>query len=153
MPTPPLDMLTEAGATANGYLPAQAGGWDGGLPRHNLLGYSSGSFTLDTNNRLDFAKAEEAKILFERAQKVNDPKQRIDYYEEIIEKYPEDEHVCEAQFMIGFVYAEELNNFDEARTALQSVINMETGCSDELKSSARWMLENMGKEPPDFETD
>jgi hypothetical protein len=96
-PTPPLDMLTAAGADAistvgqciagdvgasctadadcdsnggngNGVcelLPdplfgsvtaAQAGGWDGGLPRHNLLGYSSGSFTLDTNNRLDFAK-------------------------------------------------------------------------------------------------
>jgi hypothetical protein len=56
MPTPPLDMLTETGATVNGFAAAQAGGWDGGLPRHNLLGYSSGSFTLDTNNRLDFAK-------------------------------------------------------------------------------------------------
>ena len=56
MPTPPLDMLTEEGADANGYKKAQAGGWDGGLPRHNLLGYSAGSFSLDTNNRLDFAK-------------------------------------------------------------------------------------------------
>jgi len=49
MPTPPLDMLTEAGATAlknqagtTGMWmdvdPKQAGGWDGGLPRHSLLG-------------------------------------------------------------------------------------------------------------------
>ncbi len=55
-PTPPLDMLTEAGATANGYNPAQAGGWDGGLPRHGLLGYVSGGLSLDTQNRLDFRK-------------------------------------------------------------------------------------------------
>ncbi len=99
------------------------------------------------------ARIEEAQTLFERAQKVTDPIQRIGYYQEIIDQYPKDEHVCEAQFMIGFVYSEELNDFDLARDALQAVINRETGCSDELKSSARWMLENMGKEPPTFETD
>ena len=49
-------MLTEAGATANGYDPKQAGGWDGGLPRHNLRGYTSGGVSLDTQNRLDFRK-------------------------------------------------------------------------------------------------
>ena len=56
MPTPPLDMLTEAGATANGYAAKQAGGWDGGLPRHSLLGYVSGGLSQDTQNRLDFSK-------------------------------------------------------------------------------------------------
>jgi hypothetical protein len=56
MPTPVLDMLTEAGATANDYAPAQAGGWDGGLPRHALLGYTAGGLSLDTQNRLDFSK-------------------------------------------------------------------------------------------------
>ena len=58
-PTPVLDMLTEAGATANGFAPAQAGGWDGGLPRHNLLGYTAGGVSLDTQNRLDFRKVVE----------------------------------------------------------------------------------------------
>lgn len=101
----------------------------------------------------EVARDEEAQLLFERAQKVNDPKQRIEYYQEILDNYPDDEHVCEAQFMIGFVYAEELNDFDKARDALQAVIERETGCTDELKSSARWMLENMGKEPPEFEAD
>jgi hypothetical protein len=56
MPTPPLDMLTEAGATANGYNPAHAGGWDGGLPRHAMRGYVSAGLSADTNSRLDFAK-------------------------------------------------------------------------------------------------
>ena len=54
MPTPPLDMLTEAGADANGFDERQAGGWDGGLPRHNLRGYTSGGLSLDTQNRLEF---------------------------------------------------------------------------------------------------
>ncbi len=67
MPTPPLDMLTEAGATANGYAVAQAGGWDGGLPRHALLGYTAGGVSLDTQNRLDFRK------VIERAQPVYFP--------------------------------------------------------------------------------
>jgi hypothetical protein len=59
MPTPPLDMLTEAGATKAGFDPRQAGGWDGGLPRHSLLGYVSGGLSLDTQNRLDFRKVME----------------------------------------------------------------------------------------------
>ena len=56
MPTPPLDMLTDAGAAANaGNMNAAeidwanlGGGWDGGLPRHALLGYTAGGLTLDT---------------------------------------------------------------------------------------------------------
>jgi hypothetical protein len=70
MPTPPLDMLTEEGAKANAGNPNApgsgsadvvdwenlGGGWDGGLPRHALLGYVSGGFSLDTQNRLDFRK-------------------------------------------------------------------------------------------------
>jgi hypothetical protein len=66
-PTPPLDMLTTTGASANGYNPKLAGGWDGGLPRHALRGYTSGGVTLDTQNRLDFSK------IIERAQPVYFP--------------------------------------------------------------------------------
>jgi len=58
-PTPPLDMLTEDGADANDFDKRQAGGWDGGLPRHNLRGYTSGGLSLDTQNRLDFRKVVE----------------------------------------------------------------------------------------------
>ena len=56
MPTPVLDMITEQGAIDAGYNPAQAGGWDGGLPRHSLLGYVSGGLSADTTSRLDFRK-------------------------------------------------------------------------------------------------
>ncbi|HSN52666.1 MAG TPA: hypothetical protein VLS87_09055 [Woeseiaceae bacterium] len=66
MPTPPLDMLTEAGAAHPDINPAAkgdgpdwsklGGGWDGGLPRHAMLGYTAGGVSKDTQNRLDFAK-------------------------------------------------------------------------------------------------
>ncbi len=99
------------------------------------------------------AAAEEAQVLFERAQATNEPEKRISYYKEIVKNYPDDEHACEAQFMVGFVYSEELNNFELAREALQAVIDRTEGCSEELKTTATWMLENMGKEPPEFESD
>jgi hypothetical protein len=66
-PTPPLDMLTTAGAPGAGYSAALAGGWDGGLPRHALRGYTAGGVTLDTQTRLDFSK------VIERAQPVYFP--------------------------------------------------------------------------------
>ncbi len=97
--------------------------------------------------------AEEAQALFELAQKTTDPQKRVGYYQEIVDRYPEDEHACEAQFMVGFVYSEELNKFDLARRALEEVVKRPNGCSEEMKKSARWMLENMGKEPPSFEDD
>ncbi len=57
MPTPPLDMLTDfAAGELNPDWANLGGGWDGGLPRHALLGYVSGSISEDTNSRLDFRK-------------------------------------------------------------------------------------------------
>jgi hypothetical protein len=65
MPTPPLDMLTDDGAVVNSPHNADplavnwsnlGGGWDGGLPRHALLGYVSTGLSKDTNSRLDFRK-------------------------------------------------------------------------------------------------
>ncbi len=64
-PTPPLDMLTEGEADAlkasgdplwANMSAIQAGGWDGGLPRHTLEGYSAGGVSVNTQNRLDFSK-------------------------------------------------------------------------------------------------
>jgi len=76
--TPPLDMLTEAGAQTADHNPKLAGGWDGGLPRHALRGYTSGGASVDSDNaaltadpvailRLNFSK------IVERAQPVYFP--------------------------------------------------------------------------------
>ena len=64
-PTPPLDMLSQAQAQAlkatgkalwSQLQPAQAAGFDGGLPRHTLKGYAAGSVTNTVTTRLDFSK-------------------------------------------------------------------------------------------------
>ncbi|WP_233093831.1 manganese-oxidizing multicopper oxidase MnxG [Azotobacter chroococcum] len=64
-PTPPLDMLDagkaralrDSGNTLWANLdPNQAGGWDGGLPRNALLGWSAGGEATVTTSALDFSK-------------------------------------------------------------------------------------------------
>ena len=79
-PTPPLDMVSAAQATAlndaacqadpnclwQNLDPAQADGWDGGLPRAALQGYAAGGDTeLNIVSRLDFTKTVgEAQAVF-----------------------------------------------------------------------------------------
>ncbi|WCM53335.1 hypothetical protein OH720_10070 [Pseudomonas sp. WJP1] len=73
-PTPPLDMLDAQTATAlkdSGKAlwaaldPAQAGGWDGGLPRHGLDGWAAGGDAQVTTTLLDMSKAlERAKPVY-----------------------------------------------------------------------------------------
>jgi len=86
--------------------------------------------------------------LFTLAQETEDPLQRLNYYTELVFNYPESEHAPEAQFMIGFIQAEELQNYGAARNAFQRML--EQYPDSELIESARWMLENMESEAPPF---
>jgi peptidyl-prolyl cis-trans isomerase C len=87
--------------------------------------------------------------LFTLAQETEDPLQRLNYYSELVFNYPDGEHAAEAQFMIGFIHAEELNNYEAAENAFR---RMKARYPDsELVSSADWMLENMGEDNPPFE--
>ena len=70
---------------------------------------------------------------------------RIKLYEQIVEKHGESKFAAQAQFMIGFVYAEELKDESKARAALEQVIARYP--QSELVDSARWMLENMAWSP------
>ena len=79
-PTPPLDMLDESKARElqarskdeehpeplwAAIDPAQAGGWDGGLPRHSLDGWSTGGEAQVTTSALDFSKViTKAKVVY-----------------------------------------------------------------------------------------
>jgi peptidyl-prolyl cis-trans isomerase C len=87
--------------------------------------------------------------LFTLAQEADDPLARLSYYGELIMGYPEGEHADEAQFMIGFIQAEELGNYEAARNAFERLL--EAYPDSELRDSANWMIENMGKETPPFE--
>lgn len=87
--------------------------------------------------------------IFTLAQDTEDPLQRLSLYRELLFSYPEGEHAPEAQFMIGFIYAEELRNYEAAEHEFRKMLD-QYGDS-ELAESAKWMLENMKSEDPKFE--
>lgn len=81
------------------------------------------------------------KDLFDLAQKSKDPREKIDYYQQIVTKHPGGGFADKAQFMIGFTYSEEMKDYDQAEKAFRAVLDRYP--KSELTESARWMLENM----------
>jgi parvulin-like peptidyl-prolyl isomerase len=79
--------------------------------------------------------------LFQAAMDSKDSNQRVGIYRELIKRFPDSKYAAQAQFMIGFIYSEELKDYDKAEEALQVVIDKYPG--SELVESAKWMLKNM----------
>jgi peptidyl-prolyl cis-trans isomerase C len=107
------------------------------------------SYGVMVNEEVFRAKPRSEEELFTLAQETDDPLKRLNYYSELVFNYPEGEHAAEAQFMIGFIHAEELHNYEAARNAFNRM--KERYPDSELVESADWMLENMGKENPPFD--
>jgi parvulin-like peptidyl-prolyl isomerase len=87
--------------------------------------------------------------LWNLAQNSTDSQQRILYYEQIVDKYPDNKYAAEALFMIGFVYAEELKSVPDADRAFNRVVNEYPNA--EVAKTAEWMLQNLDKPLPEFE--
>ncbi|MEJ2720888.1 MAG: peptidylprolyl isomerase, partial [bacterium] len=87
--------------------------------------------------------------LWNLAQTSTDSYQRIRYYQQIVDEYSDSKYAAEAQFMIGFVYAEELKSMPDADKALNRVINEYP--NSEVAKTAEWMLQNLDKPLPKFE--
>lgn len=90
-----------------------------------------------------------AELLFTRAQATGNASEAVALYEELVERYPEHEHVADALFMIGFKKAEELGDEAGARVAFERLI-ADFGDS-ELAQSARWMLTSDSDTVPNLE--
>ena len=86
---------------------------------------------------------EELFELAQQAENDGDFKEAIDLYTMLLQKYPQNEHNYKAQFMIGFIYSEELNDLDQAKDAMQKVVDDYSDC--DLADDARWMLDHMGE--------
>lgn len=87
--------------------------------------------------------------LFDFAQNSSDPQVRINAFQQIVDKFPQDKVAPEAMFMIGFVYAEELKDrtmADRTFTAL-----MEKYPESEMAKTARWMVDNLDEPLPKFQ--
>ncbi len=89
-----------------------------------------------------YANGEE--LLYNEAQSFSekgDFTSAIKTYEEILKLYPESLNSCRAQFLIGFVYSENLKDHDKAKEVYQKVIEKYPDC--DLADDAKFMIESM----------
>jgi TolA-binding protein len=90
-----------------------------------------------------------AREMFQEAQALASPQARVEAYRRLLAEYPRSDISAQAQFMIGFVYSEELRDFDAAEVAFRDLLR-DYGDS-ELAASAKWMIEHMRTEDaPNF---
>ena len=114
----------------------------------SLLKYSNANIFEDSI-KVAMTPDKTAADLFKEAQAAATPLQRIDLYRTLIKRFPTDRVSTQAEFMIGFTYAEELGQYDMARKEFEAFLKHH-GDSD-LAGSAKWMLENMEKPPPNLD--
>ncbi len=87
--------------------------------------------------------------MFREAQDAGLASRRIELYRKLLEEYPHSDVSPQAQFMVGFIYSEEMKNYDEAERAFRLLL--ERYPDSELAPSARWMVEHMrSQEAPSF---
>jgi outer membrane protein assembly factor BamD (BamD/ComL family) len=87
--------------------------------------------------------------MFQDAQQAGAPQLRIDAYRKVVETYPDADISPQALFMVGFVYSEELKNYDEADKAFHELLARYP--KSELTASATWMVDHMrSEEAPSF---
>lgn len=110
---------------------------------------NSGAIVFEDSIAIAIVPARTPQDYFKAAQAAIDPEQRIMLYRDVVARFPDDPVSIQAQFMIGFTYAEELQQYDAARTELNRFI--ERYPRHELATSAKWMLENMDKPAPELD--
>lgn len=107
-------------------------------------------FSIDSAAVNDFvAQKKTAQELFKEGQEAGPPTARIAAYQKLLKDYPDSDVSAQAQFMIGFIYSEELKDYDEADKAFHALLDHYPKA--ELAESARWMIAHMRTdEAPSF---
>ena len=82
-----------------------------------------------------------AREMFNDAQALGPPDQRIGAYQKLLSDYPDSDVSAQAQFMIGFIYSEELKKYDDAEQAFKGLLARYPKA--ELAPSAQWMIDHM----------
>jgi len=72
------------------------------------------------------------------------PEKAIENFKKLLDNYPDGEKAAGATFMIGFIYANNLENYEAARIFYNKFI--EKYPDHELVSSAQYELETLGKD-------
>ncbi len=88
--------------------------------------------------------------LFQQAeafQKAQEFEKAAETYSKIVEAFPEGEKSDEALFMVGFIYANELNDTTKARSAYKSFLDKYSATADSgMVQSALFEMQYLGKE-------
>jgi len=98
-----------------------------------IISCSSGSKNKKTEQEL-YTEAQEFS-------EKGDFKSAIKTYEELLKVYPDSPRVYKARFLIGFVYSENLKDYEKAREHYEKVIDKYPDC--DLADDAKYMLKTM----------
>jgi hypothetical protein len=109
---------------------------------------SSGTTVFEDSIEAALSPARTPADVFQEAQAMPSPGEKIDAFRKLIQRFPHDRMAVQAEFMVGFTYAEELGDYSSARTAFQEFLQHNPDA--DLAPSAKWMLENMDKPAPNF---
>ena len=90
------------------------------------------------------SQKKDARQMFQEAQDKGSPEDRIAAYRQLLAQYPDSEVSPQAAFMVGFIYSEELKNYDQAERAFRDLLHRYP--HSELATSAQWMIDHMRTE-------
>jgi outer membrane protein assembly factor BamD (BamD/ComL family) len=96
---------------------------------------------------LGCAKKPGEEQLFTEAKQFQEESQfqkAVDKYQELIALYPKSPLCAQSQFMIGYIYANHIQDFDAAKEAY--VTYLELYADDEMSKDAKWELEHLGED-------
>ncbi|HET7498836.1 MAG TPA: peptidyl-prolyl cis-trans isomerase [Candidatus Eisenbacteria bacterium] len=110
---------------------------------------AAGAVVFEDSVKVASTPARSAQDFFKEAQAASSPQQRIQLYRDVVTRYPDDPVSVQAAFMIGFTYAEDLGQYDEAKAEFRKFLDKYP--RHELANSAKWMLENMDKPAPELD--
>jgi len=96
-----------------------------------------------------FSLASSPEDLFRLAQEARSPQERIDYYEKLVEKFGDSEQADRAQFMVGFVYSEELTDTTRALAAFEKFLQLYP--DSDLAKDADYMMKSLQGQEPELE--
>ena len=82
------------------------------------------------------------------AKTIEQPAKAVELYALIIANAPQHPKAATAQFMTGFIYANDMNELDKAKVAYEAFLQKYP--TDELTESAKMELENLGKSPEEL---
>ena len=94
-------------------------------------------------------KQEELFAKAKTLQEQSNFKGAIDAYQEYVKRFPKSPEAPQCQFMIGYLYANHLDNLEMAKKAYEDFIQKYP--EHELVKDAQWELDHLGKDVNDIE--